>query len=101
VLSFIGQLKPQGVILNGDIIDGYGLSKFPRKSDITHTLADEIRQVQAVLGALQDIPKKVYILGNHDQRVSDYIDRQAPGIASLPSVRFEEVVRTADYGLQP
>jgi metallophosphoesterase superfamily enzyme len=98
VLDFISQLRPHGVILNGDIIDGYGLSKFPRKSDITHTLADEIRQVQGVLAALQDIPQKVYILGNHDQRIADYIDRQAPGIASLPNLRFEEVVQTATYG---
>ncbi|MFN9904203.1 MAG: metallophosphoesterase, partial [bacterium] len=66
--DLIQKEKPDTILLNGDLIDFYGLSRFmkdPRKRSVAHELkaTNELLDVLSKFGA-----KIVYKLGNHDER---------------------------------
>jgi hypothetical protein len=72
-------LKPKAIILNGDVIDGTRISRHPRlRNQATPRLVDEIN---AALLRLQELPsagRKLWTIGNHDQRIDNYLANQAP-----------------------
>lgn len=101
VLSFIQDLKPYGVILNGDIIDCYQMSEFSKdpleKSDVVL----EQRLVRGLMSTLAKCTKERWWLGgNHEDRVRRYIWNHAPKFAGLEEMTFQSLFHTRDYGFQ-
>src|SRR5262245_45333033 len=100
ILSFINELKPQGCWWVGDITDSYGLGKYPRDPQISHTLADEIALATAWMKRLRDVPDKRWLLGNHEARIANKIAHLVPELGTLPNVQFDAIFHTADHGFQ-
>lgn len=71
VLEFIRDLKPHGVVLNGDIVDCYQISDFDKDPKRVHvwTLKEEIRLAGELMDALRDVPEKWWLGGNHEDRL--------------------------------
>jgi predicted phosphodiesterase len=90
------------LILNGDICDFYGLSIYetdPRKRD----LAREIKIAsEAMAWFRQSFPKAriIYKWGNHDERWSKYLWRQAPVLLDLPNATLSQVLLLKHYGIE-
>lgn len=82
------EAKPAVTILNGDIVDFFGISRFPvppiRRASFASEVLDDARQ-------LEEIRKWgkghwVYIEGNHEHRLRQYLYRKAEELAGLVSV---------------
>jgi hypothetical protein len=72
-------LKPAAIILNGDVIDGTRISRHPRlRNQVTPRLVEEIDAALLRLGELPAAPRKLWSIGNHDQRIDNYLANQAP-----------------------
>ena len=72
-VHLITRLKPQGIVLNGDIMDNATISQHNRIGwDKTPTVKEELEEVQARLGDIEKVrPAGTFMhrtIGNHDLR---------------------------------
>jgi len=73
------KIKPDAIVLNGDIIDGARISRHGRSpGGRAPRLVDELDAVRAHLKMLPFAKHKIWTMGNHDVRVDNYFANQAP-----------------------
>lgn len=81
-------LKPDVVILNGDILDGARISRHPRIMwEKQPELKDELYAVQDRCAEIERAAGKAQLfrtIGNHDARFENYLSRQAPEMEEMP-----------------
>ena len=102
VTSFVKWLKPDGVLLNGDILDLYRLSRFTKNPSIPlQSLEVEIDTCETIL--LAQIPEstrqRFWIGGNHEDRYRRYIWDKAPELDVEP-LKFSKLAKCPDYGFK-
>jgi predicted phosphodiesterase len=97
VTGFIGDLKPQGVILNGDIVDCYSLSDFDKSPLSRASLSQEIRCAQGLMKALKAVPQKIWIGGNHEDRLRRHVWAKPALLSGLDKKSRERVVSALDF----
>jgi predicted phosphodiesterase len=82
-LDFIQAEKPTAILLNGDTIDFYALSRFqkdPRKRSVAH----ELQATRDFLDVLSQFGAKIYFkIGNHEERYEHYLMRVAPELLGV------------------
>jgi len=72
------RLKPQVIVLNGDIIDGARVSRHGALlGQQAPKVNDEVIAAQKLLGMLPNAQHKIWTMGNHDIRVDNYLANQA------------------------
>jgi len=95
-LDKIAEEKPDAILLNGDTIDFYGLSRFmkdPRKRSVAH----ELQALNEFLDVLQQFNAKIiYKLGNHDERYEHYLMLKAPELLGIPEFKFENLLKAGE-----
>lgn len=105
-LSFIRDAKPDGVLLNGDILDATEISRHPKIPGWSEPLQSELdfkremfRQIREDAGHAGDLFDTG---GNHDtaDRLTMYVTQVAKGLASLRSLRVDELLGLADFDVQ-
>ncbi len=73
------KIKPQLIVLNGDLLDGARVS---RHGALLGTAAPKVdAEIDALTDWLAMLPKggqRVWTIGNHDQRVNTYLQANAP-----------------------
>ena len=98
--DMISKEKPDAILLNGDTIDFYGLSRFmkdPRKRSVAH----ELQACNQLLDVLQQFNSKIYYkLGNHDERYEHYLQHKAPELLNIPDFKFENLLKAKDRGME-
>lgn len=97
VLGFTNDLKPHGVILNGDIVDCYSISDFDRSPLSKATLQKEITGAQRLMAKLARIPNKLWIGGNHEDRLRRYVWKNPKLLGSMDEGTRERVVAAMDF----
>lgn len=101
VLSFIQELKPKTVVLNGDVTDAYDLSSHDRVRFPNAGLwKQEVKQARDLMHSLRDVPERVWIGGNHEYRLDRYIAKHAGALAEEPGVEFANRIGTRDFGFK-
>lgn len=95
----ISEEKPDAILLNGDTIDFYGLSRFmkdPRKRSVAHELqaCNEFLDVLGQFGA-----KIIFKLGNHDERYEHYLMHKAPELLGIPEFKLENLLKANERGM--
>lgn len=95
-LDKISDEKPDAILLNGDTIDFYGLSRFmkdPRKRSVAHELqaCNEFLDVLGQFGA-----KIIFKLGNHDERYEHYLMHKAPELLGIPEFKLENLLKAGE-----
>ena len=92
----IAEEKPDAILLNGDTIDFYGLSRFmkdPRKRSVAH----ELQALNEFLDVLQQFGAKIiYKLGNHDERYEHYLMHKAPELLGISDFKFENLLKAGE-----
>ena len=90
LLAFARDFKPTGLILNGDGVDFYDLSKYNKNPQRCGRLSEEREQLHdeilvPLLRACRDpmLHFKVYNQGNHERRLCQYLWHQAPALSGL------------------
>lgn len=87
-LSFISKFKPKYIILLGDIVDCYSLSRFDKDPSRILSLQKEFDYANSFIKELRSIApysKIIYIEGNHERRLQKYLNSH-PEIASIRSL---------------
>jgi predicted phosphodiesterase len=91
--------KPDGILIDGDLIDFYGLSRFmkdPRKRSVAH----ELKAVNDFLDILQTFGAKViFKLGNHDERFEHYMMQKAPELLGIPEFELSNLLKCKERGI--
>ena len=71
-------LKVDGIIMNGDVIDGARISRHPSiRSSKAPKIEKEIDTAKKWLRLLPNVKYKLWTLGNHDIRIDNYIAANA------------------------
>jgi predicted MPP superfamily phosphohydrolase len=71
-------IKPEIIVLNGDMIDGARISRHDRSPGNTPSLAEEIKAVREWIAMLPTGCEQYWTMGNHDARVDNYLAVNAP-----------------------
>lgn len=89
------EMKPRAVILNGDVFDGAGISRFP--SIGWETKPSVIEEIEACKERMSEIelaaPKGarlIHTLGNHDMRFETRLAAVAPEYAKVHGVHLKD-----------
>ena len=104
-LNACRDLKPDIVYLNGDILEGAEISRYPKIPGWTVPLQLEFdfaremfRQIRMV------VPKETRVVwgaGNHGlDRIASYLTQVAPAFAKLRSMRFDELADLGDLDIE-
>lgn len=101
VLSFLEDLQPYGVILNGDVVDCYELSEFSKNPIQQGNLRREIELAHGLMARLGKVGKEHWWLGgNHEDRLRRYLWNHAERFARLEALAFEQLFGLASYGFK-
>lgn len=87
------------IILNGDIMDCYPVSSFI-KDIAMPTLREEIEMTITFFAYLRDLfPTQAifYKLGNHEERIKNYILRSAREFADVDNLKIENLLHLDEY----
>lgn len=85
--------KPDYVVLNGDIMDAYAISKFQRSPKLRN-FPEEVQASRQFLTSLRKrFPKSriIYKQGNHEERWDTFILSNCPDFQGVDSFEFENV----------
>ncbi len=96
-----GEFKPDVFVMNGDLLDFEALSRFlsnPRTvSDPQKELdvgAAMLRRFEAAVGSKC---RRVFLLGNHEERLEKYLTKNAPQLLSLRSLNLSDLLGLAGW----
>lgn len=101
-INYLRKWKPDCILLNGDIIDCYALSKWekdPRKRPFSY----ELKMLTGFLTQLNYIfpnARKVYKIGNHGERYEKLILQRVPEFVDMEMFTFEAVIKAKDLGVE-
>lgn len=100
--SFLDDFKPDRLIIDGDLVDFWEISKFSKVPRWGKHLRDEIDEVKDLLKEFrQHLPKAQIELieGNHEFRLRSYLMRQAPELYELEGMSLEEQLHLLELGI--
>lgn len=93
-VKLIRELQPKIVIMNGDVFDGGGISRFPRPQWAhQHKVKDELTACQERLTEIEDASKKavkVWTFGNHDARFSSRLSAMVPEFEGVKNFELKD-----------
>ena len=104
ITAIFDAIKPgdiDGVLLNGDLLDFYGLSRFirdPKKRSISGEL-QALEQFYSILRVIYPV-KIYYKFGNHEERYDHFLWSKAAEIADVDEFNLEEVIKRRMPGVE-
>src|SRR5262249_55695650 len=88
------ELKPAGIVLNGDICDLAALSRFDMIGwEDRHEVREELEWAQKMLHEIEKAAFrawKAWPIGNHDTRYNTYIAKNAKELEGLPFTKLRD-----------
>ena len=96
VLKAIKKFAPDTLVVLGDFADFYSVSSHDKSPDRRILLNDELKAVRKALSSLErlNVPRKIFISGNHENRLERYITTKSPelfGLVTIPELfKLEE-----------
>lgn len=96
-------INPDKIILEGDILDMWQLSKFDKEPSRQYRIDKDIKQTYDRLMELRDtFPKAqiIYLFGNHEDRLRRYRWRVARELNSLKMLKLENLLKLDDLHIK-
>jgi len=93
--NFMNWWKPDEVIIMGDLVDFYAVSRFNKDPERALRLQEELDSSVSVLKEIRDRAKKAniyFIKGNHENRLKKYLWANASELSSLNALRLESLL---------
>lgn len=94
--------RPNVLLLNGDVGDFYAVSRWqknPKKRDFAGELRT-IREMLEWLAAMFPKARRIYKLGNHDERWDHWVWNHAAEMAECEHMQLHEILKFVDYGFE-
>ena len=84
-LKALNRFQPDVLVILGDFADFYSVSSHDKSPNRVAYLQDEIKAVRQCLSRIErlDIPRKIYLSGNHEYRLERYIMTKAPELFGM------------------
>ena len=101
VFDCVVDAQPSNIVLLGDILDCYSISRFCKRPDRVRNLQDEINIFYKLFKELRKaIPNTDihYVLGNHEARLEKLV-LENPGLFGLRNLSPEKLFRLDDLGM--
>lgn len=101
VLNDIPIIKPHRIIMNGDMLDFYEISRYTKNPDVEQSVAQEIEHVKTLFQQLRliyDGPID-FIPGNHEERYELYLRTDAKKLAGLKVLELPNLLELKDLGI--
>lgn len=99
-LDFVKNERPDIVVLNGDILDMFMLSRFTKGEG--RNPMEEITMCREFLKDLREVSRNAdiyYVIGNHETRLEHYVLNKAPELASLIEDVFS-IIKVSDFNIR-
>ncbi len=90
------------IILNGDILDCYAISRWEREPD-KRFLKAELIAVREFLAYLRNKYKKsriIYKYGNHEERYIKFLHSKAPELFGIEEMQLNQLLHLNKYGIE-
>lgn len=101
-LNYFKQKQVDTIVLDGDLIDCYHLSRFEKDPEQRISTWEELRMFIGFLTDLRDnFPNAeiVYKLGNHDERYENFLKQKAPELFEFPVLNLDYLINV--HGTTP
>jgi len=101
-LDFIKNENPDCILLNGDIIDAFQLSRFVRDPKKRH-FAGELEMFKSFFQILEKtFPKAkiIFKLGNHEERYEHFLWTKAKELEGVDEFKFENIIKARANGIE-
>lgn len=92
--------QPNVIVLNGDILDMFMLSRFTKGEG--RNPYEEIQECRKILAKIREVCPQAYVfyvIGNHETRLERYVLSKAPELASLVEDVFT-ILKVKDFEIQ-
>lgn len=100
--QIIADEQPDILVHLGDLVDFYSISKYEKDPTRRILLQDELEAAARVLGKFdQSVSKsarKIFVPGNHEERLSKYIKHNAPALAGVPHLQLNNLLGLENLG---
>lgn len=96
-------IDPHVVVLNGDIVDFYGISKFPSRPLRRFCFHIELHAAHTFLRMLREAISTqyvVYLAGNHEERLRSYLWMKAKELAEVEALRVPALLKLESLGIE-
>lgn len=103
ILATVKRCQPSTVVVIGDFADCYAVSSHPKSLDRKADFAAEIEAVNHELDVLQRAAGKARIIfceGNHEDRITRYLQSRAPELGGLAGMRAPGLLRARSRGIE-
>lgn len=93
--------KPDAILLNGDTLDFFGLSRFS-KDPKGRSFADELRSFKEFMDILKKtFDAKIYFkIGNHEERYFHFLWMKAHEIVGVEEFELENIIKARAEGIE-
>lgn len=101
-LEFADEYQPENILLNGDTIDFYAISRWEKDPEVRN-LPSELERTRAFLMHLRSrFPMAVIIWknGNHEERWEKYLWNKAPELCGVEDFELKKILRFDEYGIE-
>ena len=99
----VRSLKPDILLLGGDVADFYNVSSFNKDPSREHNLYDEVTEVKEFLKDIStkwNAKKVIYLNGNHEERLQRYIDNNAPDLYWVEGLKLENILDLDNFNIE-
>lgn len=101
-VNFIDSVKPDTIILNGDILDMYDVSSFDKSPERMQSLQKEIDKATNLFKRLRKVAPNariVFIKGNHEFRLERYLMKH-PELFSLDALKLPNLLKLKEFNIE-
>lgn len=101
-VNFIDTVKPDTIILNGDILDMYDVSSFDKSPERMQSLQKEIDKATNLFKRLRKVAPNariVFIKGNHEFRLERYLMKH-PELFSLDALKLPNLLKLKEFNIE-
>lgn len=93
--------KPDAILLNGDTLDFFGLSRFS-KDPKARSFAEELRAFKEFMDVIKKtFDAKIYFkIGNHEERYFHFLWMKAHEIAGVEEFELENIIKARAEGIE-
>jgi hypothetical protein len=102
MFAFVADKGIDGILINGDLIDMYMISRWNKDPDKT-TMKEELEMTKEFFTFLREMFPKIpvyYKLGNHEDRWENYLKQNAAALYGMEFLNLETVLELARFNIQ-
>lgn len=100
-LDFCKKDKPDALILNGDVLDAFQLSRFVKDPRKRH-FAEELKMMKHLIEVFQKVLKcKIYFkYGNHEERYEHFLFTKAKELIGIDEFELDNIIKARVNGIE-